>query len=771
MRLSCALAVLALGVIDAVQALSRRPIMRVAWLSFHVGGSTTRVFRFVLILAALTLFSSIRALLRGKRTAWVLALIAAGSSLAGHHIVRSDIAGVALAGMTIVLLVVSTSHFRARPDPVLARQAIAWLALGLLGTYAYGVTGLYLIDSQFRRATTFTQSLTESARLLFLLPVRTVEPQTRHGHWFIDSVRMLVMVVTFVGVARLLRPALARTHQDQDRERVRSLLERYGDSSLAYFHLLSDKHHMFAEDGQAFIGYKLVGSVAVSLGGPVGTPKSRRAVTLMFLEHCELNGWLPSFHQVTPEAAEELTSFGLKTLKIGEEALVDVKTFSLNTPHFKSIRSKTAKMAREGWTVEELSYPIDEATMARLREISDLWLADGGHRERSFTVGHFDADYLEATGILVCRDPQGAIKGFTNVLPSFVSNLGNFDLMRRDPCERLPVMDFLFVNMIRRFDAAGRQGMTLGLAPFANVTGDSLPDRALRILYERGGRAFNFVGLRDYKQKWLPRWEARFLVYRSDVELPEVALGVSRAGELRNAHTSNIELAGGIIGTTARAMFAAGRRLPFTFAVTSMMLALQAATAFDRDAYESLVSAMHYNWNDLFVHGQIYRLFSAMLLQDGAGFRIGMISMVPLLGLGEYLIGTRRTAVAFIAGDIFSSIPIVFGARLLAMHGWSPAGRFIAERDGGSSSAMYAVIALGALSLTRPKVRRISLALLGIFLIGSAIVQWRIFGLQHIAAALVGVWLWRESTGNVPRAGRQIERREASDRALALSNA
>ena len=50
-------------------------------------------------------------------------------------------------------------------------------------------------------------------------------------------------------------------------------------------------------------------------------------------------------------------------------------------------------------------------------------------------------------------------------------------------------------------------------------------------MYERGSAAFNFRGLRTYKDKWKPRWEDRFLVYRSEVDLLPVALAVARVGE------------------------------------------------------------------------------------------------------------------------------------------------------------------------------------------------------------------------------------------------
>lgn len=759
-RRLCASSLLVLAITDLIQALSRHSRAHLGRLSVHLGGTTTQLFRYVLLLAAVTLLAMIRGLLRGKRNALRLGIAACAVSLIGHHAVRADIVGIGLAASVFVVLMLNRRLFVARQDPIRVGQAVFWLVTGLSGAYLYGVAGLYLLDSGFRRATTLRQSLGQAARLLFLLPVSTIEPDTRHGHWFVDSVRVTVVFVLVVGLVGLLRPVALRTQSERELNDVSDVLARYASSSLAFFHLLVDKHHLFSADREAFIGYKLVGSVAVSLGGPIGSPAARREVTEQFLDICELNGWLPAFHQVTPDALDELTEFGLRSLKVGEEAVLDLRTFSLQGSHFKSIRSKTAKMEREGWRVETLTAPIHETTLERLRNISDAWLGDGGHRERTFTVGQFDDDYLRSTPVLVAFDPDNTIRGFTNFIPNYNSVNGNFDLMRRDPTVRLPVMDLLFVKMIEQFRTNGLEGMTLGLAPFANIDGTAIVDRALKVLFDHGGRAFNFTGLRDFKDKWRPRWEPRYLVYRSDAELPSVALGVSRAGELPTASSSKLEAATGWLGSVARMGFFAARRLPFTAAVSIVVIALQLATAIDKDAYGTLVNMLHYNWSDLAQHAQLYRIPASIFLQDGPGIRPGLVSMIPLIAASEYILRPGRTALIFFLGDIASGLPILLALRFAAALGNVSARTAIGVRDGGISSAMFAVVAGALVATTNSKLRKWGGVLLAGYLLGDTLIEHRIFSLQHIGGILVGVacahWLdgWRNRAPL--RAGSQL---------------
>jgi phosphatidylglycerol lysyltransferase len=78
--------------------------------------------------------------------------------------------------------------------------------------------------------------------------------------------------------------------------------------------------------------------------------------------------------------------------------------------------------------------------------------------------------------------------------------------------------------------------MSLGLAPFSGLDkrGTNSPAaRAMRLLYRHGSFLFRYKGLREFKEKFRPQWEPRYLVYSSELQLPGIALAVARAGELR----------------------------------------------------------------------------------------------------------------------------------------------------------------------------------------------------------------------------------------------
>lgn len=524
--------VVALGLLNITLAVVRHPIISFGRFHNRIPIEAVESSRYLLLASAVALLSSAPGLLHGKRHAWTVAALATLVSLLAHPFKRLDYLGVGASGLVLAVLIAGVSLFPARSDPARARRGMLWLALGETGVLLYGLAGLYLLDSQFRDTTSFSEAVENAFRLLFVVPATTIEPASRHGTWFIHSARLCASGVLAAGIWQLLRPVLHRAGPGRlERVRVRGLLERYAANSVAYFHLLDDKTYFFASSGEAFIGYRMVGATAVALGEPIGETFARNLVVREFAEFCDLNGWAFCFHQATEAGAADLRNAGLTAMKIGEEAVIPVAEFSLAGKSFKHIRNAVNRLEREGYRCEALPRPIPAGTMSELEDVSNAWLAGGERRERGFTLGHFSRDYLTETEVHVVRAPRGAIEAFANVIPSFQSKEGNFDLMRRRPDAEDGVMDFLFVHLIEHFRVAGMDGVNLGMAPLANLEGGGLVTSALRLLYSRGSRFFSYEGLRAYKEKWKPRWEPRYLVYRSDLQLPQLVLAVARVGE------------------------------------------------------------------------------------------------------------------------------------------------------------------------------------------------------------------------------------------------
>ena len=218
--------------------------------------------------------------------------------------------------------------------------------------------------------------------------------------------------------------------------------------------------------------------------------------------------------------------------------MVNVSAFSLagtsmKTPtrHHESLRARGIPSGAARATAHSRHTP-------RLREVSDEWLERGQRRERTFTLGHFDEASLSDSEILVALAPDGRIVGFADIVPSYQSGEGNFDMLRY-VAEPKDVADFLHVSLIELFRARGCQTMTLGMAPFSglDVRGiDAASARAMRLLYGTAPPSSGTAACANSRRSIARPGQPRYVVYATELHLPGIALAVARVGELRLAN-------------------------------------------------------------------------------------------------------------------------------------------------------------------------------------------------------------------------------------------
>jgi phosphatidylglycerol lysyltransferase len=686
----------------------------------------------------------------GKRVAWGIALACAVGSVLAHSIKNVNTLGMGASVAVTVALAVLRRDFPARSDPPTARRGLIMLVAGLAFVYLYSTLGLYFLDREFVHRISLAQALKDSLRLMFILPATEAAPRTRHGSWLVDSVRVAFLFVMVMGFLQLVRPVIYRAYTTRrERERVRGLLERYADSSIAYFALLPDKSYFFSNGGDSVIVYKTVGASAIAMGDPIGNEAEFPELVRSFQEHCELNGWAYAFHQARPKYLPLFEKHGLKYLKIGEEAVVPTEEFSLEGHEMKRLRSTIARFEREGYRAEVLSPPHDAALLRRLREISDEWLALGKRRERTFTLGYFDESTLQECAIMVARAPDGEIVAFANIIPSYRMAEGNFDLLRYSG-ELHGLSDFLHVSLINHFRQEGRPGINLGLAPFSGIErgeARSPVGRAMRLLYSYGNFLFRSKGLREFKGKFRPRWEPRYLIYSGDLQLPGIALAVARAGELRDRHRMGLKDGAtrddSFWNRAYRALRRYLRLFPSAITLTLLMLFISALTTFvfkanDQDIEGALGLSVH-----ALKTGRLWVIPIATLVQSEAVIKWLMPLFVFIsIALLEYQVGTLRAVVTFFLTDWISS-PLT----TLIIWGLGSAGLERArelENVGGTgvSAAGFGALTAACLLLRQPW-RGLMLGGLSVYLVAQFAFERLDVSIAHVLAALLGLVIVR----------------------------
>lgn len=415
----------------------------------------------------------------------------------------------------------------------------------------------------YRRSSLLSQSFTPGwiASILFalvgtvfvvLLAYRHVEYS--HDLWWqfeLDSnaprtLRALVGsagLVAVVALARLLRPSPPSPGPTTRAELERVLpIVRAAARSSANLALVGDKQLLFHESGEAFLMYGIAGRRWIAMGDPIGPPEARRELAWRFHEQSDAHGAITAFYEVGAENLPIYLDLGLSLRKLGEEARVRVSDFSLEGSARKGLRQNQRRVAREGASFEVLSAGAAAAAIDELAEVSEAWLRKKRTREKRFSLGHFDRDYLARTPIAVVRR-EGRIVAFTNLWTSDSREELSLDLMRYDDGAPSGVMEFLFTEVMLWGREQGYAWFSLGMSPLSGFERHRLApvwSRLGALVFRHGENFYNFRGLRDFKQKFDPVWEPRYLASPGGLALPLVSSQIAAL------------ISGGIVGTVRK---------------------------------------------------------------------------------------------------------------------------------------------------------------------------------------------------------------------------
>ncbi len=474
---------------------------------------------------------------RRKRMAWIAALVILVVSSVGPLVKGHDHVLLVLSMTNVLLLLLHRGHFRVRSDVPTMRQGVIRFGLSLLFALVYGTVGFFLIDERaFGTDFGVRQAIGETLRLFFSLGTRSATPRTGYGNWFVDSLTLVGIVSLAYATFSLVRPVVWRRRTlPSDRREAASLIDQWGDSALDFFKTWDDKVFFFSSNRQGVVAFGQARSSAIVLGDPVATsPEEFERVLGEFLDYCDANDWGVAFHQVPATRLEQYAAAGLSAIKIGEEAVIDVTSFTLQGRPMKALRSSINRLEREEYRAVYMSPPLTDEDLDRLRLVSDEWLGLSGRRERGFTLGRFADDYVRSHPVMAIEDSEGNLLAFANIIPDWAKGEATIDLMRRRVELPNGIMDLLQVRLIEHFRDAGFEGYSLGMAPFYNVgeqPGAPVIERAIRLLYDHVSRVFSYKGLHNYKAKFLPKWEPRYLVYSSETSLPAIILALIQLTE------------------------------------------------------------------------------------------------------------------------------------------------------------------------------------------------------------------------------------------------
>lgn len=486
---------------------------RMTWLSLHFPIGVIELSHFTGSIAGVVLLLVSQALARRLDAAWLAAVAALGVGIAASILKGLDYEEALAMSAVLVALVMARPAFPRRAAFFATRFSGGWSLAVVAGVAASTYLGFVAYAH-----------VAYSHELWWQFEFQADAPRFLRA-----SVGAGVVLLAFAA-ARLFRPAghVVAPPSAEDLAAADAIV-RAQSRTLPHLAFLGDKGLIFNANRTAFLMYGVRGRTWVALGDPVGPEDEASDLIREFLERChDVNG-TPAFYQVTPGHLHHYANFGLTFIKLGEEAHVDLDGFSLSGPSGARYRQAIRRLEKEGGRFSVIDATDVGRHMDALRAVSDDWLSHRTGGEKGFSLGFFDPAYL-ARGPVAVITRNNQIEAFANLWINDDRSEASVDLMRHAASAPGVAMEALIANILVWAKAGGFRRFVLGMAPLSGLGSSAAASRWIRLgaaLYRRGERVYRFRGLRAFKDKFHPHWEARYLAYPGGYRLPRVLTDVS----------------------------------------------------------------------------------------------------------------------------------------------------------------------------------------------------------------------------------------------------
>ena len=521
------------GIVSLFSAASAPMHERFAPLTVVVPLSVRTNANSVAALTGLGLLVVAGGLWRRQRLAWWVSLgllVLAGIS---HVLKDLDVITAALVLGLAVTLVVNRDEFDARPGPGSVRRAIVTLPLLAGVVWGFGALAILTHARDFMPHPGFWEALSAAARgAIGLAP--GIASDAGESRWILGLLPILGVVAAVSAFALVLRPVVEGLRRSAaDADVAEDIVRRHGSDTLSYFALRHDKSYFFCGDG--FVAYRYLWNLGLVSGDPVCAPDARADVMEAFVRHARGMGWGVAVLAGSEEMEPVYRRLGLRPFYLGDEAVVDPRTFSLEGRWIRKVRQSGHRLTRGGYTID---YVSDSDVDPDLRDALDAVTASwrGRAPERGFTMSMDrlpspqDPDALT----VVARDPGGRAQGYLHLVPCYGSERGfSLDQMRRRPDTPNGLMEWLVADTTMELGRRGAARFSLNFAVRGRIFDDQLRLTVIQRIEAKLlgwlNPFFQLERLWAFNDKFGPVWRPRFIYYEAPLSLPRVILAYLEA--------------------------------------------------------------------------------------------------------------------------------------------------------------------------------------------------------------------------------------------------
>ncbi|PVE97954.1 DUF2156 domain-containing protein [Microbacterium sp. TPD7012] len=346
----------------------------------------------------------------------------------------------------------------------------------------------------------------------------------------------LIMLGYLVWVRRAFRAKRRSTLGAQPAptlDDVKKELRTHGGGTLSW--MTTWEGNSYARVPGGVVAYQRRNGVALALADPIGPAAERADAVAGFISAAEHAGLVPCFFSADAATLAAVPSTW-RSIVVADDTIVDLAGLEFTGKRWNSVRSSLNRAGREEMTFKMTQLKAESwGVQQQLRAISEAWVGDKDLPEMRFTLGTLDEAEDPEVRLALALAPNGDVDGFLSWLPVYgdegVVRGWTLDLMRRRDGGFGPVMEYLIGSSARQFSEEGAEIMSLSGAPLAH---DYPPDAGvIAALSDKLAEAlepvYGFGSLHRFKQKFHPRYETMYLLFRDESDLTRIGGALTRA--------------------------------------------------------------------------------------------------------------------------------------------------------------------------------------------------------------------------------------------------
>ncbi|MGA9857007.1 MAG: phosphatidylglycerol lysyltransferase domain-containing protein [Solirubrobacteraceae bacterium] len=473
-------------------------------------------------------------LLKRRRRAWQLAVVLMVALGVLDLLKGLDFEESLLTWATAAVLMQGREAFTVEHDPITLRSALWRVPLIGLGGLSVAAVSAWATEGH----PSVSKVVTETGDLLLWrsgplnLSRHLIVIHHHHLAWLGLGVH-LVEIGTLLAMAYVVFRPLTGPKSlpgPAARQAAADLVRAHGSDTLSFFKLRADKHYFFSSDRAAFVGYRVENGVLLLSGDPVGAAPALTQLLTDVQEFAQTRGLKLGAVGASEDLRPVYEQLGLRTIYLGDEAIIDLNAFSLEGRPIRKVRQSVSRLQKAGFSAEvQRVSALDPELRSEVEDVLERGREGAPERGFSMAMDTLGGEHDEETLVLLARDesdPDRPVRGVLHFVPCFGRPAMSLSFMRRDPDTPNGLTEFMVVKAIELLRERGVGEISLNFAAFAKWmhSPERRLERALGKLISLGNRYFQIESLYRFNAKFFPRWEPRYLVYQGPMGLPRASL-------------------------------------------------------------------------------------------------------------------------------------------------------------------------------------------------------------------------------------------------------